>query len=154
MFTTVSGSTITGNLIQGTSGVFANLQAANLAFASATISGDLFVVGSGYFGSGISVTGTVSGQTITGTTGQFTSVTGGTAGFTTVTGTTVTGTTANFVTVSGTTVTGNTGLFTNITGSTLHITTPSGATAAIVCSGVVSGSTSGFVIQGPLIILP
>ena len=154
MFTNVSGATVTVNIINATSGVFQFLTAVNQAFASATISGDLFVVGSGYFGSGISVTGTVSGQTITGTTGRFTSVTGGTAGFTTVTGTTVTGTTANFVTVSGTTVTGNAGLFTNITGSTLHVTTPSGATAAIICSGVISGSTSGLVIQGPLIILP
>jgi hypothetical protein len=51
-------------------------------------------------------------------------------------------------------VTGATGAFTNITGSILRVTTPSGATPAIVCSGVVSGSTSGFVIQGPLIILP
>jgi len=47
---------------------------------------------------------TVTGTTITGGTGQFTSITGGTAGFTTVTGTTVTGTTANFATLSGTTV--------------------------------------------------
>jgi hypothetical protein len=78
---------------------------------------------------------------------------------------TISGVTANFVThngasgvfttrVSGATVTGNTGLFTNITGSTITITTASGATPAIVCSGVVSGGTSGFVIQGPLIILP
>jgi hypothetical protein len=51
-------------------------------------------------------------------------------------------------------VTGATGAFTNITGSILRVTTPSGATPAIVCSGIVSGSASGFVIQGPLIILP
>ena len=31
---------------------------------------------------------------------------------------------------------------------------PSGGTPAIICSGIVSGSTSGFVIQGPLVILP
>jgi hypothetical protein len=51
------------------------------------------------------------------------------------------------------TVTG-TSNFTSITGVTLAITTSSGVTPAIVCSGVVSGGTSGFVIQGPLIILP
>jgi hypothetical protein len=56
--------------------------------------------------------------------------------------------------VSGTTVTGDTANLTNITGVTLAITTPSGATPAIVCSGVVSGSTAGFIIQGPLVILP
>jgi len=56
--------------------------------------------------------------------------------------------------ISGVTITGDSGLFTTVTGSTLHITTASGATPAIVCSGVVSGSISGFVIQGPLIILP
>jgi hypothetical protein len=151
----VSGATITGNVVNATSGFFEFLTAVNQAFGgNLTFSGDTFTLGSGYISSGLSVTGTVSGQTFTGTTAQFTSITGSTAGFTTITGTTVTGTTANFVTVSGATVTGNTGLFTNITGSTLHITTPSGATAAIVCSGVVSGSTSGFIIQGPLIILP
>jgi hypothetical protein len=87
--------------------------------------------------------------TVTGTT-----VTGTTANFATVSGTTVTGTTANFTTVSGTTVTGETANFTNITGVTLEVTTPSGATPAIVCSGVVSGDATGFRIQGPLIILP
>lgn len=67
----------------------------------------------------LTVTGTISGNTITGAAGNFTDIkagtsisgaviTGGTAGFTTVTGTTVTGTTANFVTLSGTTVTGTT----------------------------------------------
>jgi hypothetical protein len=54
--------------------------------------------------------------------------------------------------VSGT-ISGATGTFTDITGSTLRVTTPSGVTPAIVCSGIVSGSTNGFVIQGPLIIL-
>lgn len=52
-------------------------------------------------------TTTLSGQTVTGNTAQFTNLTGTSAGFTTVTGATVTGTTANFVTVSGTTVTGS-----------------------------------------------
>jgi hypothetical protein len=141
IFTTqVSGVLITGNTIQATSGIFQFLQAVNQTFSgNLTFSGNTFTLGSGYFSSGISVTGTISGQTVTGTTAQFTTITGGTAGFTTVTGITVTGTN---------------GLFTNITGTTLQITTPSGATPAIICSGVVSGSTAGFVIQGPLIILP
>ena len=41
-----------------------------------------------------------------------------------------------------------------MTGSTLHVTTTSGASPALICSGVVSGGTAGFVIQGPLVILP
>lgn len=186
VFTTqISGATITGDLVQGTSGVFTNLLASNLSFTSATISGDLFVQGSGYFSSGINVTGVVSGQTITGASGLFTSLSGDTAGFTSVTGQTVTGGIANFVsgvfttqvsgttftgntaqftvvtgqtagfgTITGGTITGDTGLFTNITGNTLHVTAPSGGVPAIICSGVVSGDASGFIIQGPLIILP
>ena len=87
----------------------------------------------------MTVTGTISGTTITGTT-----VLATTGSFVSLTGTTTTGVTAQFTT----------GTFSSITGATLAITTPSGVTPAIVCSGVVSGGTSGFVIQGPLIILP
>ena len=112
--TFISGDTITGDVIQGASGTFDFLAANNLAFTSATISGDLFVLGSGYFSSGLNVTGVISGETVT----------------------------------------GSAGLFTNITGSTLHVTTPSGGIPAIICSGVISGDTSGLVIQGPLVILP
>jgi len=88
------------------------------------------------------------------TTGTFTSLTG-----TTTSGTTARFTTGTFTSLTGTTTTGvtaqfTTGTFTSVTGATLAITTPSGVTPAIVCSGVVSGGTSGFVIQGPLIILP
>jgi hypothetical protein len=75
-----------------------------------TISGATITGNTGNFTTITAVTGifttTLSGATISGNTAQFTNVTGGTAGFTTVTGTTVTGTTAQFVTVSGTTVTG------------------------------------------------
>ena len=138
-FTTITGgivnfTSVTGITVTAATGIFATL-----IFANITVSGDLNVLGSGYFSSGVNISGTLSGVTITGTTAQFTSITGSTAGFTTVTGTTVTGTNARF---------------TNITGTTLHVTTPSGATPAIICSGVVSGSTAGFIIQGPLIILP
>jgi hypothetical protein len=168
----LSGDTVTGTTANFTSGNFVDLFANNLTFGGdQTISGNftvlsgLFVSGSGGFFTntvtgatftGISGTFTtqVSGATVTGNAGQFDTLTGNTAGFTTITGTTVTGTTANFATVSGTTVTGTTANFTNITGVTLEVTTPSGATPAIVCSGVVSGDTVGFRIQGPLIILP
>ncbi len=90
-------------------------------------------------------TTTLSGETITGNVAAFTTVTGGSANFSSGTFTSQ---------VSGATVTGDTAKFTNITGVTLAITTPSGATPAVVCSGVISGGVSGFVIQGPLIILP
>ena len=117
----VSGATITGDIANFTSGNFKTLFAANQVFAGNEIlSGNLtvlsgfFVSGQSYFASGISVTGSIGGQTITGETANFT----------------------------------------DITGSTLAITTPSGASPAIVCSGVVSGGTGGFIVKGPLVILP
>ena len=101
--TSVSGATITGNTIQGTSGVFTNLSgttytgttvnattgvfqtlaAINLAFTNTTVSGNLNVLGSGFFASGVQITGTLSGVTVTGTTanftsGNFTNISGGT----------------------------------------------------------------------------
>ena len=76
-----------------------------------TISGATITGNIGEFTTITAVTGifttTLSGQTVTGNAAQFTNLTGTSAGFTTVTGATVTGTTANFVTVSGTTVTGS-----------------------------------------------
>jgi len=163
----LSGETITGTTANFTSGNFVDLLANNLSFGgSQTVSGDftvisgLFVSGQSYFASGVSVTGDISGQTITGTTANFTS---GNfvnlfannlsfAGDQTISG--------NFIVLSGLFISGQSyfasdiSVTGDITGSTLAITTPSGATAAIVCSGVVSGGTGGFVIQGPLVILP
>jgi len=105
--------------------------------ATTTVSG--LVAGTGF--ANLSITGTISGATITGNTGDFTTITavtgiftttlsgaaitGGTAGFTTVTGATITGTTvnavsANFTTsVTGVTLTGATGAFTTVTGQTV-----------------------------------
>ena len=137
---TISGITITGNTIEGLSGVFQDLFAVNQTFGgNLTFSGDTSTLGSGTIASGLTVSGTLSGTTITGTT-----VLAPTGSFASLTGTTTTGVTAQFTT----------GTFSSITGATLAITTPSGVTPAIVCSGVVSGGTSGFVIHGPLIILP
>ena len=107
----------------------------------ASTSGNLTVTGT-VLGNVIRGSTTVSGATVTGGAGQFTTVTGGTAGFTTVTGTTVTGTTANFVSgvfttrISGATVTGNTGQFTTLTGGTAGFTTVTGTT--------VTGTTASF----------
>ena len=101
----------------------------------------------------LTLSGTATAATFTGTTANFTNVnaqnisvttslsglaiTGGTAGFTTITGTTVTGTTANFATVSGTTVTGTTARFITITGGAAGFTTITGTT--------VTGTTANFV---------
>ena len=79
VFTNVSGITITGTSVNATTGVFQTLTASNLVFSSTTISGNLTVLGSGFFASGISVTGTVSGTTITGSVGSFSTITGGIA---------------------------------------------------------------------------
>ncbi len=178
--TSVSGATVTGNTVQGTSGVFVNLsgttitgttvnaatgvfntlQATNLAFINTTVSGDLRVLGSGFFSSGVQITGTLSGITITGTTvqsttGTFVSLTGTTVQSTTgtfvsLTGTTTSGTTANFVSgvfstqISGVTVTGTTanftsGNFTNISGGTYTIT------SGVFASGTAANPSISFV---------
>ena len=68
----LSGATVTGGNANFTSGTFQHLTAgSHTTTGNHTISGDLFVSGSGFFASGISVTGTVSGQTVTGTSAQF-----------------------------------------------------------------------------------
>jgi len=116
----------------------------------------------------LTLSGTATAATFTGTTANFTNVnaqnisvttslsglaiTGGTAGFTTITGTTVTGTTANFVTISGTTVTGNTGQFTNLAGAAAGFTTVTGTTitgtTANFVSGVFTTRISGTTVTG------
>jgi len=139
---TVSGTANISGIVASGNSTFAALVVQTTATVSGTISGAIITGDVGRYTTLTGTTGiftTVSGTTITGATGQFNSLTGNTAGFTTVTGTTVTGTTAKFTT---------------ITGTTLLVTAASGATAALVCSGVVSGDTSGFIIKGPLIILP
>ena len=116
----------------------------------------------------LTLSGTATAATFTGTTANFTNVnaqnisvttslsglaiTGGTAGFTTITGTTVTGTTANFVTVSGTTVTGTTANFvtvsgTTVTGNTGQFTNLAGAAAGFttVTGTTITGTTANFV---------
>jgi len=163
LFTTLTGnagvftSSLSGLTITGNTGNFTTLNAITATFTTgivrenitvtgdANVNGDLFVYGSGFFSSGISVTGTVSGQTVTGTSGefttltgglgQFTTITGGTAGFTFVTGTTVSGTTANFVALSGTSITGDLANVTEITG----------------VSGVFTSQISGATVTGDLL---
>ena len=90
----------------------------------------------------------VSGDTVTGNTGQFTTLTGDTAGFTTVTGTTITGTTVNAAIGNISTVTGVSGTFTTrLSGAT--ITGDNGQYANITgVSGVFTANLSGTVITG------
>jgi hypothetical protein len=108
----------------------------------------------------ISITGTISGATITGNTVNATTITAVTGIFTsTLSGTTTTGVTANFQSgvfttqISGTTVTGNSGQFTNVTGggagfTSVTGTTVTGTTANFV-SGVFTTQISGATIAGP-----
>ncbi len=185
--TSVSGATVTGNTIQGTSGVFVNLsgttitgttvnaatgvfntlQATNLSFTNTTVSGDLNVLGSGFFASGVRITGTLSGTTITGNivnaiSGVFTTIVSGdtaqftTGTFTSLTGTTTTGTTANFATGNFTSLTGTTsrgttanfttGTFTSLTGTTTTGTTANFTTGTFtsLTGTTTTGSTANF----------
>ena len=100
-----------------------------------TISGTTITGDTGDFTTITAVTGifttTLSGATVTGAVAQFVNVTGGAAGFTTVTGQTVTGTAGQFGTV-----TGNTAGFTTVTGTTVTGTTGQ--------FGTITGNTAGF----------
>ena len=160
-FTYLSGTTVTG-----ASGLFTaidvqTLTAANLQFSGdQTISGNftvlqnVFVSGSGYFASGISVTGEVSGQTITAQSGNFDTIitaptiTGGTISGDnvyvsgTITGTTISTTSGHFVTATGTsaeftTFSGASGVFTNVTGTSFSGTTINAQTG-IFASGTAA----------------
>jgi hypothetical protein len=131
-FTSLTGTTITGTTVNATTGVFNTLQAVNLSFTNTTVSGNLTVVGSGYFGSGVSVTGTISGITVTGTSGQFTNITADTANFTTATGVTASFTTITGVTVTGTTANFTSGNFVSFSGGTYI------ATSGVFASGTAA----------------
>jgi len=146
-FTYLSGTTVTG-----ASGLFTSLQAQTLTAANLQFSGDqtvsgsftvlenLFISGSGYFASGISVTGEVSGEVITAQSGNFDTIitaptiTGGTISGDnvyvsgTITGTTIATTSGHFVTATGTsaeftTFSGASGVFINVTGTSFSSTT-------------------------------
>jgi hypothetical protein len=158
-FQNLSGNTITGNTISAISGVFQNLFAVNQTFGgNLTFSGDTAVLGNSTIASGLTVTGTISGTTITGTTvlsttGSFTSLTGTTTTgvtvqfttgtFTSLTGTTTSGTTARFATgvftsLTGTTTSGTTAGFTTGTFTSLTGTTTTGVTATYTTGSFTS----------------
>ena len=68
------GATITGNQVSAPTGTFGILiTSGHTVQNDLTISGNLRVLGSGSFASGVTITGTLSGTTFTGTTANFTS---------------------------------------------------------------------------------
>jgi len=97
-----------------------------------TISGATITGNTGEFTTITAVTGifttTLSGATVTGASAQFVNLTGGAAGFTSVTGTTITGTTVNAVSANYTT---------SVTGATVVGTVR-------VSGTIVTGDTAGF----------
>ena len=101
--TQVSGTTVTGTTAKFTTGNFQTLITDGLTIGEdLTVSGTFIAKGSGFFSSGVNVTGTLSGATITGTAAQFTNVTGvNIIGTTQVSGATVTGGLGKFTTLSG-----------------------------------------------------
>ena len=133
----ISGVTITGTTVSATTGIFGTLVQSNVVTTgNATIGRDLTVSGSGFFTSGISVTGTISGTTVLATTGTFTTLTG-----TTTTGVTATFTTGVFTVLSGTIgsdASGNT----KIGSSALSVLT-TGSFNTAVGSGALKGNTGG-----------
>lgn len=127
-----SGGVDTTTTVSGlANGNFPNIISSG-TISGATITGDV-----GDFTTITAVTGifttTLSGATVTGDTGSFTTLTANGGNFTSVTGTTVTGTTANFVT----------GVFTTEVSSA----TFTGTTANFV-SGVFTTQVSGLTVRG------
>lgn len=128
---------------------YGTLKVDNITYTSAgvdvttTVSG--LAAGSGF--TNIATTGTISGATITGNTGNFTTITAVTGIFTTtLSGATVTGNAAQFTNLTGTsavftTVTGSTAGFTTVTGTTVTGTT---ANFVTVSGSVITGATAGF----------
>jgi len=137
---------------------YGTLKVDNITYTSAGVDASTTVSGlvEGNFPN-ITITGTISGATITGNTGDFTTITAVTGIFTTtlsgatVTGvaaqfTNVTGGAAGFTTVTGQTVTGTAGQFGTVTGNTAGFTTVTGQTVTGTAGqfGTVTGNTAGF----------
>ena len=164
-FTYLSGITITGASGLFTSIETQSLTATNLQFSGdQTVSGNftvlenLFVSGSGYFASGITVTGEVSGEIITAQSGNFDTIitspliTGTLSGDNvyvsgTITGTTVDTTSGHFVTATGTTAsfttfTGVSGVFTTVTGTSFSGTTINAQTGIFASGTALKPSIS------------
>ena len=130
---------------------YGTLKVDNITYTSGGV--DTSVTVSGLVQGGfpnITITGTISGATITGNTGNFTTITAVTGIFTnTLSGTTATGVTANFQSgvfttrVSGATITGDAGQFINITGGGAAFTSVTGITVTGTTANFVSGNFTG-----------
>jgi len=94
--TSIRAATISGTTITGVSGLFEHLTAGDVTISGVTVSGDIGVSGL-LTASGVDVTGTLSGNSITGNTVNVTTLTGNTVTVTdTISGAIITGDTANF----------------------------------------------------------
>lgn len=137
---------------------YGTLKVDNITYTSAGVDASTTVSGlvEGNFPN-MTITGTISGATITGNTGQFTTITAVTGIFTTtLSGATVTGATARFITltggtagfttITGQTVTGTAGQFGTVTGNTAGFTTVTGTTVTGTAGqfGTITGNTAGF----------
>ena len=176
-FTYLSGVTVTGTSGLFTSVVTDTLTATDLQFSGdQTISGnftvleDIFISGSGYFASGITVTGEISGQTVTAQlvtaqSGTFNTIitaptiTGGTISGDnvyvsgTITGTTIDATSGHFVTATGTsaeftTFSGASGVFTNVTGTSFSGTTVNAQTGVFTVFNRPGVFSEGITVTG------
>lgn len=147
VFNDLSGVTITGTTVAATTGTFQVLGTPILDVGgNLSVASGLTVTGLAQFSSGVQVTGTLSGTTVTGSTARFTSVTGVSGVFTTqLSGATITGDTvrtSNITGISGTftsrvsgaTVTGNTGSFGNVSGI-------SGVFTEVLSGALITGDT-------------
>ena len=148
----VSGRTVTGVTAQFTTGIFNTLVASShTVTGNLVVSGNLVVEGSGYFSSGVQVTGTLSGTTITGTTVEST-----TGVFNTVTGVQFIAGGATFVTGSGDVKPYGLFSFPTTVGTSGYVlqTNADGTTVWVVQSGGGGGYVGGdfIVYNGDLIV--
>ena len=142
VYTYLSGATITGDLISGTSGVYANLSGAN-------ITGDLISGTSGVYAyvSGASITGDlIEATTITGVSGIYTFLLG-----VTITGDFISGTSGVYANLSGGGITGDlisgtSGVFTYVSGTNVTGNTISGTSG--VFTNLSGASITGDLISG------
>jgi len=118
IFTTnLSGTLITGNKVQATTGHFST----TTVDGPSTFNSQLTVTEKLTSATGV-FTAVLSGQTVTGTTAKFTSVTGQNGYYTnTLFGQTVTGAQGKFNTLTGNVISGGTGVFNQITGQTIQV---------------------------------
>jgi len=118
VFTTnLSGTLITGNKVQATTGHFST----TTVDGPSTFNSQLTVTEKLTSATGV-FTAVLSGQTVTGTTAKFTSVTGQNGYYTnTLFGQTVTGAQGRFNTLTGNVISGGTGVFNQITGQTIQV---------------------------------